>query len=390
MESELFHKFVEPTVTTKRFQWQGKKFHLTYKTHIPFLELLNLVKSKVGELKWYSVVHEVGSDNTMLPYPHTHLAFETAMKVTNSSPAMLDYLDVHPNVKRIQTKDHVKMIWQYHQKAPVLREVSSFCPVQEVNWIRNLVNAESLEKAFEMSGLELRSIQDLRALRMDRNCIQEIPVLLSRCSSTLEAPANFHAIFLTGVTGTGKTRWALDQFASPLLVSHLEDLKSYRPDQHDGIVFDDMCFRDLKAQAAIHLTDWDMPRTINVKHGSVTLPANTRKIFTSNESLESVFPISCKETLDAIRRRIRVIHVKGPLFSSTSQEILPNPNYNCLHLDSNQSNQQATGLGTMDLDQFEFNPELLDPVEEAIWSGTFRASASATASKVAGPFKCRT
>lgn len=115
----------------------------------------------------------------------------------------------------------------------------------------------------------------------------------------------------------GKTRWALDQFEFPLLVRHTEDLKLFKPGQHDGLVFDDFCLNSWSAQAVIHLLDWELPSTINVKHGSVTIPAQTRKIFTSNASFAETFPQCEPGTWAAISRRIRIIHVNGPTFNKS-------------------------------------------------------------------------
>jgi len=106
---------------------------------------------------------------------------------------------------------------------------------------------------------------------------------------------------IIGASGTGKTQYALSHFDRPLVVSHIDDLKDFKPNEHDGIVFDDMDFRHLPRTAQIHLTDTDLRRSIHCRYAIFSIPKNTKKIFTCNE-----YPF-----LDdpAINRRVTVSEV---------------------------------------------------------------------------------
>lgn len=108
---------------------------------------------------------------------------------------------------------------------------------------------------------------------------------------------------LYGPAGTGKTEWALAHFASPLMVSDIEDLKAFDPDTHDGIVFDDVSFLHWPRTTQIHLSDVDHARSIHLRYANVSIPAGTRKIITTN--VLNVVDLSDA----AIARRIRVIEV---------------------------------------------------------------------------------
>lgn len=116
---------------------------------------------------------------------------------------------------------------------------------------------------------------------------------------------------LCGPSNTGKTQYALSHFKNPLFCSHIDKLKEISPD-NDGIIFDDMSFKHWPAEAVIHLLDTDVERQINVRYGTVTIPANIIKIFTHNTEnpfyLETI-PI---EQQEAIERRFerRIIHNK--------------------------------------------------------------------------------
>lgn len=103
---------------------------------------------------------------------------------------------------------------------------------------------------------------------------------------------------IIGPADTGKTQFALAHFKCPLIVRHIDDLKNLG-DEHDGIVFDDMSFLHYPRTAQIHLTDWDLPSSINVKFGTAQIPAKMPRIFTSN-----TVPLHIEDP--SIKRRINV------------------------------------------------------------------------------------
>jgi hypothetical protein len=105
-------------------------------------------------------------------------------------------------------------------------------------------------------------------------------------------------LILYGDTGMGKTSMAKIMVPKPaLMVSHLDDLKKFRPGYHQGIIFDDVSIKHLPETAQIHLLDNYETRSIHVRYGTVTIPKETRKIFTCNE-----FPVT---KIPAIERRIQ-------------------------------------------------------------------------------------
>lgn len=303
----------------KRFQCHAKKLHVTYKTHLDLPLLLEWITNKVGPLKWYTLVHELGTKNAEIPYAHTHVAFEAMNVLHLSSASRLDYLGIHPNIKTIKDHVHSCAIWNYHLKDPVLLLQSQESPLRPSDLLQQILEAPNLVEAIKIAGIQCKSIQDVHTIRSNRGSRQAIPPLDTAYCWTQTAPVGFHSLFLTGRTGTGKTRWALAQFKSPLLVSHLEDLKQFMPSQHDGIVFDDMEFTKLSPTESIHLLDWEMPRTLNVKYGSVTIPAKTQKVFTSNLSFAQSMPECREEQYQALCRRIQIMIADQPLFNSQIQ-----------------------------------------------------------------------
>ncbi len=123
-----------------------------------------------------------------------------------------------------------------------------------------------------------------------------------------------------GISGIGKTEFALAHFKNPLIVSHPDKLKEHDPSFHDGILFDDVDFLHWPHNSCIHLADNKLPRDINVKCSMVTIPAGTRKIFTTNNDLGIIFK---DQHLWALQRRIQVHHLEGPQFDGPPEEPPP-------------------------------------------------------------------
>lgn len=107
---------------------------------------------------------------------------------------------------------------------------------------------------------------------------------------------------VVGPSGIGKTTWAVQNARKPCLIaSHVDDLK-YINSETESIVFDDMDFQHWPRSAQIHLVDQDLPRSINVRYGTVNIRANMQKIFTAN-----IFPFASYDK--AIERRITLINI---------------------------------------------------------------------------------
>lgn len=110
------------------------------------------------------------------------------------------------------------------------------------------------------------------------------------------------SIILWGSSGVGKTSFARAALPTALIVSHMDDLLSFNPDIHEGIIFDDMDFRHLPRTSQIHLFDRDLPRSIHCRYATALIPARTKKIFTTNEH-EGCIALTSDP---AIRRRISI------------------------------------------------------------------------------------
>lgn len=108
-------------------------------------------------------------------------------------------------------------------------------------------------------------------------------------------------LVIVGEAGIGKTTWAKQTMPKPLLfVSHLEDLRKFKPGFHQSILFDDVSITHLPITSQIHLVDQENPRSIHVRYGTIRMPAGVPKCFTCNS-----FPICLEHP--AIKRRTQLL-----------------------------------------------------------------------------------
>jgi CheY-like chemotaxis protein len=110
------------------------------------------------------------------------------------------------------------------------------------------------------------------------------------------------SLILRGQSCAGKTSLAISMFKNPLLISSIETLKKLRSD-HDGLIFDDFCFKSLMDEEKIHLLDLEQTRVLPVKFGSVEIKRFLPRIFTTNKDLNS-FLVIMNEIPEQIKRRI--------------------------------------------------------------------------------------
>lgn len=112
-----------------------------------------------------------------------------------------------------------------------------------------------------------------------------------------------------GDTGCGKTAWALAHFKNPCLCRHLEDLRSYDPEVHDGIVFDDLGFMHVPFQQVLNLVDFEYETTVHARYQNIKIPAGTPRLFTYNEPFALTPKDATEQQIKAIERRVSVKHI---------------------------------------------------------------------------------
>jgi len=120
-------------------------------------------------------------------------------------------------------------------------------------------------------------------------------------------------IVIFGESNIAKTAFLEAYFKKPLVVSEMDDLKQISWDT-DAIIFDDMDFTNLTAEATIRLLDMERSRSVKCRYNNGTLPQYMPRIFTTNSQLteeDHIFPRGRNaKQQHAIDRRYRKI---GPL-----------------------------------------------------------------------------
>lgn len=112
------------------------------------------------------------------------------------------------------------------------------------------------------------------------------------------------AVLFWGPSGHGKTQFALAHFKRPLLVRHIDNLKKLT-EKNDGVVFDDMSFKHIPAEAVIHMLDMEEEATVHCRYQVGVIPRQLPRIFTHNTP-NPFFNLATtdKEQVKAIERRI--------------------------------------------------------------------------------------
>lgn len=159
-------------------------------------------------------------------------------------------------------------------------------------WENNTSTMIRYSRGIKEAMSELRPIEEHKGFDLDTFAFHPINFDLSK------------SIIIWGDSGARKTSYVISRWPKICMVSHMDDLLNFKPDEHDGILFDDMDFQHIPRTAQIHLVDQTFDRSIHIRYTTVTIPKNTLKVFTTNNANGMIF-------LDdpAINRRIVKHHI---------------------------------------------------------------------------------
>lgn len=320
------------------FRFQNTKVHLTYKTHVS-VETFKRILNKLPPTKMWSLVHEIGDENEEVPtpYEHTHVFVWTTKKMDTTDPRYFDVMDeddtpIHPHMQNKRSLDWAKIIiMKYHHGhktkadgkkyfiAPILlHQVGVEEWKMEEDQFKLALEAPSLEEACLELGIGIKGMGDVRLARAEMKKRKLNPPKyplesFNRAALDLSLP-----VLLAGNSDCGKTQFAKAHFVNPLVCRHNEGAKHFDPNFHDGIVFDDMDFQDWPLTSVQHLLDTDEPSTMRCLNGSYEIPANTKKIFTSNSDM--IFRCKKFDELNesqqkSITRRYRLVPIDACLYA---------------------------------------------------------------------------
>lgn len=292
-----------------QIRFRGPFWHLTYaKHHFDLDKLFEHWNRYGGGLKTYAFAQETGEAGT---HDHTHAMLGFKNGVDTLNVRFFDYEGCHPNIVKCDRK-HANNTYYYLQKEKGNKKFSECAPLGPVSLIEQIREAPTLYEACEIAGVEIRTVADVKAIRQDvaiaRPRVRKYPEDSWICPIQVT-----RVLVLLGESGTGKTQRALAMFHNPLLVRHIDRLKSLTP-KHDGVVFDDLAFRHWPRESVIHLLDFDEDSDVNCRHYCGVIPAGMPRVFCTNRPFDELFP---DDAYGAIERRItEKIQVNAPLFKS--------------------------------------------------------------------------
>lgn len=317
------------TTSDKKFRAQYQCMHITYKTHMDPQLWKDRFYPLHGEPKLISFVHESADDEN--PYDHTHICVEWIKHFDTTNCRVFDFQGIHPHLLKVQGLEHKKcIVTKYHWKAPkgpVTIELEDdkvkLCPLQ-VGCDKWMLEAEawdiaaaapSLKDACLALGVRPKTISEVEKVRATKKRKFTEPAEGVEVSRFKPLDWNRQkALVLRGPAGIGKTQWALAQFNKPIMIEDLDELRDVPPDC-DGLVFDEVQFNLLAKAKKIALTDWEMDRTVRIRHTVARIPRHTPKIFTCNEH-EHTFG---EDSHESVLRRIQTMDVDSDMIVRTAE-----------------------------------------------------------------------
>lgn len=311
---------VESEPASESFRFVAKKALLTYAAHLPKEDLATYLKRKFkGDLE-VKICHEVGDTG----HQHTHVAFITKRKPDFKDARCFDFEGHHPNIRVPRDASHWKEIVKYldkqdddvygHievklEKGDLLEASIAF--VKQCSTWREVLQCSDMNMLMCISG-KLQFFQQIHTNLANARVEKPKHKLTDFNVDALDITK---PTLLWGVSGAGKTEFALAHFNKPLFISNIDDLNKFQEGYHDGLVFDDIDFSHFPPTAIIHLCDINHTRTIKCRYQNAVIPQGTPRIFTSNVET-ALTPMSMNsEQRIAIQSRLYTQYVGMPLYN---------------------------------------------------------------------------
>jgi len=319
-------------VGTPRFRINGSGMFLTYSQSALTRDQMTHWWSRQQRVKRLIIGQEHHLDGNL----HWHVCVEYEVTKDIRNAKHFDIQGEHPNIKTwTRSGGSTYEQWLYnHWKYCKKEDPSPYVVGEEPASGRKRKRDENFTDSFDIARTEsVKAAMDF----LERACPYDLATKYDQIFRTLTAIRNsylhvqtparsvseftcapeishdWHALYLNGTTGLGKTAWARSLLPEATVVRHRDQLRDC--DFSKGIIFDDFDVGHWPPTAVIHLLDWDEPSGIDVKHAHVVIPAHTRKIFTHNGSFERwVSKEASDEQVEAMRRRISVYNIYSRLY----------------------------------------------------------------------------
>lgn len=332
-----------------KFKFQATRVFLTYSQCPATPELLlehfkDLFEGRKEDIKEYLICQEKHKETNGY-HLHAYIRLSSRLSITNSRffdlELIHDYVtnetcsdgetDIdeynkiyHPNIEAVKNYKHVT---KYIKKDGIfitnINEKELFNVWHKaIELAKNGDTTKALNELIEnkprdylLYGLNIQSninslvIDEYEKYNLDNYNIPEGVTLWKN------KYINKRALWLYGPSGIGKTTMMLSMFKNGIRINHLDKLKKFKKNINSVLIFDDMNFKGQSRELGILLADIKQPSDINVKHGMVTIPAGTPRVFISNVN---IWPV---DYANAIHRRIFKVELNNnKLYKNINEE----------------------------------------------------------------------
>lgn len=265
------------------FKFDSASCFLTYpQSSLESLEIAEHLKS-LADIDWARICQEKHKDGER----HQHVVCKWKRRVQSRNARVFDIKGFHPNIQPIRS---IKHALTYVSKDGEFIDIGSVPAERDTNidWVEK---ASSLSEAdyFKLACKERLSYQYAQRFwelgsKNATTITESYEPDLSRETSVLNLTVPSHgSTVIIGPSGIGKTSWAKRVCTKPgLWVRHIDVLRSFKPEYHKSVIFDDMSFLHLPRETQIQLTDQTDEAHIHCRYGVAKIPAQTQKIFTAN------------------------------------------------------------------------------------------------------------
>jgi len=271
-------------------------FFLTYaQSDLQHQQVYDALQS-IKPVVWARVAREAHEDGN----PHIHVIVRFGARVkTRSNARVFDIMGRHPNIQVVR---RINDVLEYCAKDGNYQDFGPVPVSKDVYDILKQAAETGDREAFDRAAMGARvSFQWADHIWRQQTTADSTTLVEggqgTECLQLQQLQFSGGSVAIIGPSGCGKSTWAKRVAPKPCLwVTHMDDLRKLKK-SHKCIIFDDMDFNHLPRVAQIHIVDQDDVRSLHVRYGTVTIPANTPKIFTANT----------KPFLDdeAIKRRVK-------------------------------------------------------------------------------------
>lgn len=285
-----------------KFRVQYKTVGLTYsQCNLAKKHVMDKLLEKYPDIGDYYACQETHKDGKK----HLHIWFEFTHKPNLKNARCFDIDGQHPNIKKCKRN----WVWNYLRK----EDPSPYTNIAQgyIDLARKGQYEAALESFIGQHPKEFvlhaqRVCTNLRNLGKRKRQDTVYPVETSpyyEHLDTLDWEPKEISLVLHGPTNTGKTEfaksWCKENGWTYLTINTIDGLKKY--DDEDIIIWDDMSFKHIPRESAIHITEVKNSREIHCRHRDQYIPPGVGNIFTTNKI--DMWP---EDPYGAIDRRLQI------------------------------------------------------------------------------------